>query len=238
MNILITGGASGLGSQILLKLAKSGHTVYFTYNKSANEAGVLEKENPGCRGFQCDFHDAASIDGLLSALNGLTLDVLINNALPSLKAVQFQRTNVDDLVSSFALNVIPILHITQACLSIFRKQRSGRIITILTSYLINRPPVGYSEYVANKAYLHAMSKAWAVENAKFGIAVNCISPSIMRTGLTSDTDDRVLDSLAASNPFGRLVEPSEVAELVEFLVKAPLQLNSSNFILNGGADVI
>jgi len=174
----------------------------------------------------------------LAELAQLEFGALVNNALPSIDMLQFQKTDVQHLADSFALNVVPVLRLTQACLAKFRKQRSGKVITVLTSYLINRPPVGFSEYIANKAYLHAMSKSWAVENSKFGIAVNCISPSTMRTGLTSETDERLLESLAIANPFGKLVEPAEVAKLVEFLLTAPLQLNSSNLILNGGLDVI
>jgi 3-oxoacyl-[acyl-carrier protein] reductase len=238
MNVFLTGGASGLGREIFLTLARAGHSVYFTYHRAASEAAALENAYPGSRGFHCDFHSQESVDHLLAELAQLELGALVNNALPSLDMLQFQKTDVQHLADSFALNVVPVLRLTQACLAKFRKQRSGKVITVLTSYLINRPPVGFSEYIANKAYLHAMSKSWAVENSKFGIAVNCISPSTMRTGLTSETDERLLESLAIANPFGKLVEPAEVAKLVEFLLTAPLQLNSSNLILNGGLDVI
>lgn len=238
MKILVTGGASGLGREIFESLAQSGHTVYFTYHRSVAAANELMQTYPGSCAFQCDFGSIASVEDLLTRIADLQIDALVNNALPSIEMLQFQKTDVQKLVDSFSRNVIPVLRLTQACLAKFRKQRSGKVITILTSYLINRPPVGFAEYIANKAYLLAMSKSWAVENTKFGIAVNCISPSTMRTGLTSETDARLLESLASSNPFGKLVEPAEVAKLVEFLLTAPLQLNSSNLILNGGLDVI
>jgi len=238
MNVLLTGGASGLGLEIFLNLVNAGHTVYFTYCKSSTEALRLTNTYKDCNAIHCDFKSPESIASLLKSLESIPLDALVNNALPSLNALQFQKTEMADLVSSFTNNVIPVLNLTQACLTKFRKQRSGKVITILTSYLVNRPPVGYSEYISNKAYILAMSKSWAVENAKFGISVNCVSPSTMRTGLTSETDDRLMESLAASNPFGRLVEPKETARIIEFLLSAPLQLNSTNLILNGGSDVI
>jgi NAD(P)-dependent dehydrogenase (short-subunit alcohol dehydrogenase family) len=83
-----------------------------------------------------------------------------------------------------------------------------------------------------------MSKTWAIENSKFGIIVNCISPSIMNTPLNKSVDERLLENLAINNPFGQLLAPSEVADIVNFLVSSPRQLNGCNLLINGGENVI
>lgn len=238
MNIFLTGGASGLGLEIFQKLSRAGHNVAFTYNGSAEQAEKNINEFPKSKKFHCNFNDPVTVENLLKMLDDLDLDVLINNALPVINAIQFQKTRIDSLVDSFNSSVIPVLKISQACIRNFRKKRSGRIITILTSYLINKPPIGYSEYVANKAYLQSMTKAWANENSKFGIVVNSISPSIMRTPLNLGVDERLLENLETSNPLGQLLTISELGELVEFLVDSPRQLNGCNFLMNGGENVI
>lgn len=238
MNILVTGGASGLGLAITRHLLEAGHKVHITYRSSADSAQALAKEQSSCRAYYCDFTDAGSVSELIAHMQSMDLDGLVNNALPTLNALQFQKTSVPSLVDSFQENVVPLLSITQAAIALFRKKKSGRIVTILTSYLVNKPPVGYSEYVANKAYIHSMSKSWAVENAKFNISSNCISPSIMKTGLTAEVDERLLEAAAISNPCGRLVEPSEVAALVNLMLSASPQLNATNMIVNGGENVI
>jgi NAD(P)-dependent dehydrogenase (short-subunit alcohol dehydrogenase family) len=121
---------------------------------------------------------------------------------------------------------------------LFRKKRYGKIITVLTSYLVNRPPTGLSEYVANKAYLESLSKSWAVEGASYGITANCISPSMMRTQLTSDLDERVIEEISIRHPFGKIVTPEEVADAVSFMVSSTQQINGVNLLINGGEDVI
>ena len=151
---------------------------------------------------------------------------------------QFQKTAIQDFGDSFTSTVLPVLEVTQACLTQFRKKRSGRVINILTSYLLNRPPLGLSSYTANKAYLLAISKALLVENTKFGITINNISPSMMLTNLVNDIDERVLEMAAESNLTGRLIRVDEVAQSVEFLLKSTPHINGVNLVLNGGENVL
>jgi NAD(P)-dependent dehydrogenase (short-subunit alcohol dehydrogenase family) len=238
LNIFLTGGASGLGLEIFQRLSRAGHDVAFTYNGSAEQAEKNLNDFPKSKKYHCNFNDPKSVEDLVKILGDLEVDVLIHNALPLMNAIQFQKTRIDSLVESFNCSVIPVLKISQICISNFRKKKSGRIIAILTSYLINKPPIGYSEYVANKAYIHSMAKSWANENSKFGIIVNSISPSIMRTPLNQKVDDRLLENLEASNPLGQLLTISELGELVEFLVDSPRQLTGCNFLMNGGENVI
>jgi NAD(P)-dependent dehydrogenase (short-subunit alcohol dehydrogenase family) len=238
LNIFLTGGASGLGLEIFQRLSRAGHHVAFTYKGSVEQAEKNLIDFPKSKKIYCDFNNPKSVEDLIEMLGVLEVDVLIHNALPLMNAIQFQKTRIDSLVDSFNSSVIPVLKISQACITNFRKKRSGRIITILTSYLINKPPIGYSEYVANKAYLQSMTKSWANENSKFGIIVNSISPSIMRTPLNREVDERLLENLEASNPLGQLLTVSELGEVVEFLVDSPRQLTGCNFLINGGENVI
>lgn len=237
--VLITGGASGLGEAITRTLAAGGgHKVYFTFNKSSNEAAEIEREFPTTEGIACDFRDSSSLNLLLGRIGAMNLDVLVNNALTGMTTKHFHRSDPNEFLTSFTENVMPVVRLTQAAINEFRKKKRGRIITILTSFLINRPPIGLSEYVANKAYLLSLSKSWAVEGARFNVTANCVSPSMMQTSLTSQLDDRQIEESANGNPLKRLVTPEEVAEAVRFLANASQQINGINLLMNGGADVV
>lgn len=179
-----------------------------------------------------------SLDSLLARMGEMNLDILINNALPGMKTKHFHQSEPAEFLTSFNDNVIPTLRITQQAVKEFRKKKSGRIITVLTSYLTNRPPIGLSEYVANKAYLLSLSRSWAAENTRFNITSNCVSPSMMQTALTSHLDERQIEDMANANPLKRLVTPEEVADTVYFLATASQQINGVNLLINGGVDVI
>jgi 3-oxoacyl-[acyl-carrier protein] reductase len=239
MNILVTGGASGLGGSITRKLAAiPGNKVYFTFNQSAEQAAELESELPQAKAIICDFRSNADVESLCSLFSEYEIDVLVNNALTGMTKKHFHKTSPSVFQDSFHLNVLPTLQITQQAILSFRKKKFGKVITILTSYLANHPPIGLSEYVANKAYLESMSKSWASENAAYNITSNCISPSMMLTQLTRDLDERVVEEIINAQPLGRLVTPEEVADVVAFLTGATQQINGINMLVNGGADVI
>ncbi|MFZ0035366.1 MAG: SDR family oxidoreductase, partial [Sedimentisphaerales bacterium] len=127
--------------------------------------------------------------------------------------------------------------ITQEAIKLFRKKKFGKIINILTSFLINKPPTGLSEYVAKKAYLLSLSKSWAVENADFNISSNCISPSFMQTELTSSMDERIVEQLIKVHPLKRLLRPEEVAESVLFFINSPQHVNGVNLVINAAQDI-
>ena len=240
MNILITGGASGLGEAITRRLAKDNNNIiYFTYSKSLDKAKKLESECINTHSIKCDFEEIEDLSSLMSKLPQLDLDVLVNNAYTGdyLKTY-FHKIAPEEFVKDFNSNIIPIVKITQSVISGFRKKKCGKIITVLTSALIDTPPIGSSVYVANKAYLEELTKVWANENAKFGISSNSVSPSFMQTNLTSSTDERVIEQVIENHPLKKILTVEEVADTVYFLVNASPHINGVNIIMNAGMHII
>ncbi|MGB0870306.1 MAG: SDR family NAD(P)-dependent oxidoreductase [Flavobacteriales bacterium] len=238
MNILITGGASGLGAAITKTLAKdSANKVYFTYANSIDKAESITTEFKNTEALRCNFNDISSVNTLCENIPNLNIDILINNALTGHELKHFHKINTEVFKQSFQTNIMSTISISQAALKHFKKKKDGRIITLLTSYLINKPPVGLSEYVANKSYLQSLVKSWAVEFGKFGISSNAISPSFMFTGLTEDTDERVIDQMIQSHPLKKLLTTEEVAHTVQFLCNATKHINGHNLVINGGENL-
>lgn len=240
MKILITGGASGLGKAITVLLAQDPqNTIFFTYNSSYSSAAEIEERFPNTKSFQVDFNNEGSIIFFVKdVLHSILPDVLINNAITGFSQNHFHKIAPTKFLDSFKNNVIPVLSITQEFINIRRKVKSGKIITILSSAIVNKPPIGWSEYVANKAYLYSMVKSWAIENTNFGITSNCVSPSFMLTNLTANTDSRLIEGIINENPNKQLLKESEVADVVAFLIKSSNQLNGQNIIINAAKDLI
>jgi len=240
MNILVTGGASGLGLAITTLLAgDADNTIYITYSKSSVKAEELKMKYPNIISFQCDFTSTDSVKAFGEKIKELDLDALINNAYAgAYLQSHFYKTPVTDFMSSFKENVVPVLEITQSAITEFRKKKKGKIITILTSALSGTPSIGSSIYASNKAYLQMMTKVWANENAKFNITSNSVSPSFMLTQLTSSIDERIIEQITESQSVKTLLTVEEVAKAVHHLLKESTQVNGTDIVVTPGSGVI
>lgn len=233
MKILVTGGASGLGASITAKLAGDpSHQVCFTYCSSKLEAGELKRKFKNTEAIEADFKNQSSLQSLLDWIQNSDLDILINNAIAKPYVLKhFHASEPSEFEKGFQYNILPAICITQAAIKVFRKKRFGKIITILSSFLAHQKPVGLSEYVASKAYMAALSQYWALENAAFNITANCISPSFMLTGLTKNTDERIIADIIQKHPLKKLLTTDEVADVVKTMVEAGQHFNGNNILL-------
>lgn len=240
MIILITGGASGLGKSITEALCSNKrNSVYFTYSKSIGSANDIESRFSNAKAIKCDFNNEVDLEQLLQQINTLNIDVLINNAFSgNINKQYFHKNNVSNYQNDFLHNIVPVIKITQGAILSFRKKKFGKIITILSSAIVNKPPIGWSEYVAGKNYLHSLAKSWAVENGTFNITSNCISPAFMQTALTADIDERVVEEIALANPLKKILNTNEVADTVNYFVNCSQQINGVNFVINAASDII
>ncbi len=240
MNILLTGGTSGLGKATLALLAGDpSNKVYFTYSRSKEKAAQIEAAYPGTKGIQCDFKSSADVDGLLVQMPAMELDVLINNAWADRpQGKHFTKLTTEEIMGMFANNIIPTIRITQAAISLFKKKKSGKIITVITASVLGVPTMGCSLYSSTKAYLYQMAKSWSRECIRFGITSNCVSPDFMQTEFTSDTDERIIEQMQASHPLKQLLKPEEVALVIKHLVESPAQVNGVNIPINAGQTII
>jgi NAD(P)-dependent dehydrogenase (short-subunit alcohol dehydrogenase family) len=239
MNILITGGASGLGEAITRKLAKNKeNTIYFTYSKSDEKARKLTSKLTNTISVKCDFKNEEDLERLLSDIPKFNLDVLVNNAYTgSFLTTYFHKIDLINFENEFLNDVIPTIRITQSVISEFRKKKSGKIITVLTSALLNTPPIGSSIYLANKSCLEEMTKVWAIENGRFNITSNSISPSMMETGITQSIDERIIDQLKGNHPLKRFVSTDEVADSIDYLTTVSTHMNGVNIVINSAVNI-
>lgn len=241
MNILVTGGSSGLGKAIVERLVnQNDDKILFTFNRHEEEAVSLVSINADrIQSFKCDFRHTLEVERLVGHIEQFDPDVLINNAYVGLpQGKHFHKIGITEFAESFQDNLLPTIRITQACIDVFRKKKFGKIVNILTTYLLNLPPAGLSVYTANKAYLQQLSKTWNTEYGKYNITSNCVSPAFMQTNLSEGVDERVVEELENNHPLHRLLTPEEVADTVAYLVYASQQVNGVNIAINSAQDIM
>ena len=98
------------------------------------------------------------------------------------------------------------------------KAKKGRVLFMLTSYLLGMPPKNTAAYVMAKSALAGLAKSLAADYASFGVTVNCVAPSMMETKFLAETSDLIVQASAEANPMGRNARPSDVVPAMAFLL--------------------
>ena len=233
MTILITGGSRGLGRALVETLAADlDNQILFTYCHHADEAQSLADRFQNVSARCVDFCDEESVKRFAEGLEAEHIDVLINNAYAgNPQGTHFYKSDPDDFAKAFQANVMPFIKITHACIKGMRKQKFGKIINIITSYVMDVPPTGFSVYTATKAYIRQLSKSISKEMGRFNITSNCILPDYMQTDF-GKVEDFQLEQMKDAHPLKELLKPQDVASLVASLLKASQQLNGAEIPIN------
>jgi NAD(P)-dependent dehydrogenase (short-subunit alcohol dehydrogenase family) len=231
--ILITGGSSGLGAEFVTQLSQGSDFIYFTYSHPAAAFPKAEQVSA----LHCDQRQEGSVVACVSSIlqeHG-RIDVLINNACPSFLPCDFLDTDWSMFQNLLDVNVRGSYWFMREAAKVMKQQGGGRIINILSSYVINVPPEKLSFYVTAKYALEGLSKAAAAELGKYGITVNMISPGLMKTQLTDYLPERYLEAYSQKHPMKRMTTTQDVAAVLQFLSSDSARfLNGVNIPVNGG----
>lgn len=236
--ILITGGSSGLGAKFVETLSASdSNVVYFTHIEPTDKIAEVMSSLKGAIPVYCDQNNEDEIISCVSKIFSEQgrIDVLVNNACSSFKPCDFLTSDWSLFQNIIDVNVKGSYIFTREAAKIMKAQGHGKIINVLTSYVLNVPPEKISFYITAKYALLGLSKATAAELCKYGITVNMLSPGLMSTQLSSYLPQKYLEVYSQKHPMKRMTTTEDVAKVLEFLISEGSQfLNGVNIPINGG----
>lgn len=213
---LVTGGTRGIGQAISVTLKAAGYEVAANYAGNEAAAAAFTRET-GIRSYKWDVGDhEACARGIAAVEADLgPVDILVNNAgitrdamLHKMTPQQWREVMSVDLDSMF--------NMCQPVVNGMRERSFGRIINI-SSINGQKGQMGQTNYSAAKAGVIGFTRALAQEVAKKGVTVNAIAPGYIDTEMVSAVPPKVLESIIATIPVGRLGTADEIAHCVVFL---------------------
>ncbi len=218
---LVTGASRGIGRAIALELAAQGADLAVNYSASADAAEEVAAQvrSLGRRAYvvQADVSDAAAVSAMTKAVTSElgAPTILVNNAgiTRDMLAMRMKSADWDAVVGT---NLTGSFLTTQSVLRGMLRARQGRIITI-GSVIGTVGNAGQANYAAAKAGLAGMTRSLAHELGSRGITVNLVAPGFIRTDITADLSEDVIQQVMQRIPLDRLGDPVDVAPLVAFL---------------------
>lgn len=237
---IVTGGASGIGLAIGIRIAQEAGTVILV---DINEEALLQTK--------------ASITGVTGSIDTMTVDITSETAVRDLMQIIVEKYQQVDIVVNSAgivgptafkitdydvqayrkvldVNLIGSFIVTKYAIEAMEKRGYGRIL-LLASIAGKEGNPGMVGYTSSKAGVIGLVKGIGKEYAETEITVNGLAPAVIATPMNLDTAEAQLEYMKSKIPMNRLGTVDEVASLACWIVSKEASFNTGViFDLSGG----
>lgn len=234
---VVTGGSRGLGRAIASRVASDGFAVIVNYRRDEEAAaatvGSIVAAGGTAAEVQADVARADDVNALFDRAEAMFggVDVVVNCAgIMTVKPLaDYELSAFDAMVST---NVRGTFLVSQQAA---RRIRSGGAIINMSTSAERQAMPGYGPYAMTKGAVEGLTMVLAREMKGRNITVNAIAPGPTATdGFLNGKSAELVARIADLNPFGRIAEPLEIAEIVAFLIGTGRWINGQVIFANGG----
>lgn len=235
-NVLVTGGASGIGQATAQRFLEEDCSVC-VLDRSSEARARVARELPGLSAVIGA--DVSSMDQVQAAFTDAvdcmgSVDVVINNAGISIRH-DFLDITPDEWDAVLNVNLKGVFHVAQTAARHMMEKGSGVILNTASTAGSSGYP-HYADYSASKGGVIALTYAMALELAPV-VRVNAISPGYVLTPMQrAEYSDVMLDAVNRKIPLGRHAKPEEIAALFAFLASEDAGFATGQVYVMDGAE--
>jgi NAD(P)-dependent dehydrogenase (short-subunit alcohol dehydrogenase family) len=240
---LVTGAGKGLGKSMALALAESGaHIAVVSRTRSDIETTAQEIQESGVKSMSivADVTKQDDVARMVEKVLGelKTIDILVNN-VGTYVFGHCLESSLEDWHKMLEVNLTSTYLCSKAVGKHMAERQRGKIINV-SSALGVFGAGGSTAYCASKGGVIQLTRALAIEWAKYNIMVNSIAPYSMETEMTKTMleDEKIKKAIISKIPLKRIGKPSDLSGVVVFLAsKASDYITGQVIFVDGGFSV-
>ena len=239
--VLITGSSTGIGAAVAIGFGAVGARITVHGNTNVEAAKSVARKVRAAGGIASVSIGDLTAHGTVERVvqehiaNHGQLDILINNA-----GSLVERVAVGDVTDELCSRVIDVnlrQVVNMCCVALpFIRETTGTIINTGSIAANNGGGIGIALYAGTKGFVASWTRSLALELAREGIRVNCVSPGVVDTAIHSQTPPEVLERVRQTIPFNRFGNAEECVGAYLFLASAAMSsyVTGQTIEVNGG----
>jgi len=223
--VLVIGASGGIGKQVAKDLLSEGYLVIGTYDKTPIDI-------PNIQTFNLDLLSDESTKAFIEKIKDIPLYGFINCA----GIVLYEEGNInhDIEVWNKTIKVNLTSNFILAKYLYNSIQENGRFIMISSTDAMYGGSVTAS-YSVSKAGINSLTKSLSLLFKSKKISINSIAPGWVRTPMIEDSGEDFIKQIEVINPMSRIAQPSDISNVVKFLLKEDSgYINGQVITVDGG----
>jgi NAD(P)-dependent dehydrogenase (short-subunit alcohol dehydrogenase family) len=220
--VAITGGAGGLGKACAVALSEATGLRIVLLDVSGVQlketSGELRAAGIAAETIEVDVRDETSVAAAFDDIAAIgTIGALVNAAgVATLGTIE--DTDIETLDQTIGVKLRGAFLTCKAAIPVMRAAGGGSIVNVSSMSGRTKAILTSPAYGSANAGLIGLTMTLAAQSAGHNIRINCVAPGLLDTPMLRMYSTAQLDGMRSASPFGRFASPSEIADVISFLV--------------------
>lgn len=238
-HVIVTGGARGIGLEIVNQFVQEGAEVTILDNNMAQLSQTVEIYKSKSKEIFGEFVDLTDYNKVIEIIDRIEqrkpIDILINNAGIAFET-PFLELSIEEWKKVIEVNLTAMFLVSQTVAQKMVSRSKGVIVNMSSKNGLDGES-GYAHYNASKGGVIMLTKTMALELAKYNIRVNAVCPGYIQTPLSKEIDSEEFTQQFVDNyiPMKRTGTVKEVAPIFLFLASEESSfMTGEAIVVDGG----